>query len=417
MKRTILIVPDKVKGKDDAHLRCRVRWTGNNVVAFLVGYKVILSKWSQDAQRCKANTMHGEYSAQKVNAAIDKMIQNIHATFDYFEGLDTIPTKESFKKYYEDHFTAKSAKLKDEEEKRKMTFVDIIDSYMKEMGKSRNWSEDCYNKFNALLDHIADYNNVAFDEIDAKYLDGYVQFCIKNKMRNTTTLKQVDYIRCVLKYADERAMITDTSWKGWHPRLKVAQKKVIFLDRDEVMQVLHADISKQHLCNVRDVFCFCCFTGLRYSDVKALKKSDIREDRISITSHKDHESLEINLNKYAKTILERYAHNGSPMALPVVSNPTYNEHIKTVMEMCKINKLVSQTYYIGTQRFDETLPKYMLMTTHAARRTFICNALALGISVNTVMSFTGHSDYSAMKPYIDVADSAKKAAMDKFNEI
>ena len=38
-----------------------------------------------------------------------------------------------------------------------------------------------------------------------------------------------------------------------------------------------------------------------------------------------------------------------------------------------------------------------------------------GIPVNVVMKWTGHSDYNAMKPYIAIADTAKKDEMDKFN--
>lgn len=49
------------------------------------------------------------------------------------------------------------------------------------------------------------------------------------------------------------------------------------------------------------------------------------------------------------------------------------------------------------------------------RRTFICNALSLGIPANVVMKWTGHSDYKAMKPYIDIADDIKANAMSKFN--
>ena len=58
-----------------------------------------------------------------------------------------------------------------------------------------------------------------------------------------------------------------------------------------------------------------------------------------------------------------------------------------------------------------------LLTSHAARRSFICNSLAAGVPVNVVMKWTGHSDYQAMKPYIDVADSIKAKEMDKLNNL
>lgn len=54
-----------------------------------------------------------------------------------------------------------------------------------------------------------------------------------------------------------------------------------------------------------------------------------------------------------------------------------------------------------------------LLSTHTGRKTFICKALALGIPVNVVMQWTGHSDYNAMKPYIAVADSIRASNMSR----
>ena len=60
-------------------------------------------------------------------------------------------------------------------------------------------------------------------------------------------------------------------------------------------------------------------------------------------------------------------------------------------------------------------PKHELLSTHTGRKTFICNALSLGIPPNVVMKWTGHSDYKAMKPYIDIADSIKVNSMALFD--
>ena len=51
------------------------------------------------------------------------------------------------------------------------------------------------------------------------------------------------------------------------------------------------------------------------------------------------------------------------------------------------------------------------------RRTFIVQALSMGISPNIVMKWTGHSDYKAMIPYIDIVDSIKAESMTKFNSL
>ncbi len=60
---------------------------------------------------------------------------------------------------------------------------------------------------------------------------------------------------------------------------------------------------------------------------------------------------------------------------------------------------------------EETYSKSDLISTHAGRRTFICFALSSGIPPQVVMKWTGHSDYQAMKPYIDIAEKTKADAM------
>lgn len=104
-------------------------------------------------------------------------------------------------------------------------------------------------------------------------------------------------------------------------------------------------------------------------------------------------------------------------ALPVISNQKMNDYLKELGELAEINEPVSETYYKGSRRIDTITPKYALLGTHAGRRTCICNALALGIPAQVVMKWTGHSDYKAMKPYIDIADDVKANAMNKFNQL
>ena len=64
------------------------------------------------------------------------------------------------------------------------------------------------------------------------------------------------------------------AYDAFKPKLKTTPKKVIFLTWDELNKLKDYQIphDKQYLERVRDVFLFCCFTSLRYSDVRNLKK-------------------------------------------------------------------------------------------------------------------------------------------------
>ena len=88
-----------------------------------------------------------------------------------------------------------------------------------------------------------------------------------------------------------------------------------------------------------------------------------------------------------------------------------NDYLKDLCELCEINEPVTSVFYRAGQRVEETKPKYELIGTHAGRRTFICFALSSGIPPQVVMKWTGHSDYSAMKPYIDIAEKTKAEQM------
>ena len=93
-----------------------------------------------------------------------------------------------------------------------------------------------------------------------------------------------------------------------------------------------------------------------------------------------------------------------------------NKYLKDLCELCEFNDPITQVFYRAGERVEETYPKYELVGTHAGRRTFICFALSSGIAPQVVMKWTGHSDYKAMKPYIDIAEKTKAEAMNVFEK-
>lgn len=103
-----------------------------------------------------------------------------------------------------------------------------------------------------------------------------------------------------------------------------------------------------------------------------------------------------------------------PSALRASSNLRRND-IKELCELAGIDEEIRITTYKGNQRIDEIRKKYELIGTHTGRRTFIVNALSRGIAPNVVMKWTGHSDYKAMKPYIDIVDSIRAREMSKMD--
>ena len=108
----------------------------------------------------------------------------------------------------------------------------------------------------------------------------------------------------------------------------------------------------------------------------------------------------------------------APMRVfPQMTNQVANRAVKTICQECGIDTPVRVTTFKGGERKDEVKKKYKLVGTHAARRTFVVNALQMGINAATVMQWTGHSDYNSMKPYIAVVDAARAKAMTGFDKL
>lgn len=150
-----------------------------------------------------------------------------------------------------------------------------------------------------------------------------------------------------------------------------------------------------------------------------LRKNSIKNDFIEVVTIKTRSSLRIDLNRPSREIIAKYINlpTEKNTLFPFVSNSLLNEKLKELGKAMGLDQLVRITYFVGAKRVDKDFPKYALLTSHAGRRTFICNALSLGIPPQVVMKWTGHSDYNAMKPYIDIADEIKANAMKKFDNL
>ena len=131
------------------------------------------------------------------------------------------------------------------------------------------------------------------------------------------------------------------------------------------------------------------------------------------TAQKTNDRLPIDLSRNAKAILEKYKDEQFPFGLapPVISNQKMNHYLKDLGELCGFTTPITIVCYRAGQRVEKTYPKYSLIGTHAARRTFICFALSNGVPPQVVMKWTCHSDYKAMRPYIDIAEKTKADAM------
>lgn len=414
IKRNISFFLQKVyntTNNGECQIRLRVRW-GGNVLQFNSGFMIDSKKWDAVNSRCKRNAVNGKgYSSADINKELNHLADLAHEVFKQFEVQEHEPDKQEYK----EAFNVQCGKVSDIERK-------TLDAYMLEFclsqGSMNSWAEATYKKFNTLKNHLIKFRKgLRLSDFQTDTLMSFIEYLRDTAgLQNTSIIKMWKNLHWFLRWASDEGYLKKDDFRKFNPRLKtVTDKEVVFLTWEELMAVysLNFPEGKKYLERVRDVFCFQCFTSLRYSDVSNLKHEDIADGLIRVVTEKTGDTISINLNKYSAAILEKYKNEEKP--LPVVSNQKMNKWIKEICFIAGIDQPMTTVYYKGAERIEETHPKYELIGTHTGRRTFICNALTMGIPPATVMEWTGHSDYKAMRPYIKIADRAKAEAMEKFN--
>ena len=321
--------------------------------------------------------------------------------------------------------------------------VTFVDQFIKEESSVKEWSLETYKMVKSLKHHLEKFNKKAgLDFFNRKGLEKFLVYLrAKAKLEESSVEKVYKNLTWFLRWAIRNKYTEVRDAMDYQPVFKKVKKPVIFLTKEELDTVFKYKIPRtgkdvklktyegveyektvmdaSGMERARDLFCFCAFTSLRYSDVVEVRRVDIQDGVLNITTQKTHDRLPIVLHKNAIAILDKYKKENFPggRALPYMTNQQMNRCLKNLCEFCGINQPYTITYYKNGTRHDDVYPKYELIGTHAGRKTFICFALSNGIAPDVVMKFTGHCDYKSMKPYIDITEDAKKDAIKKMEAI
>jgi integrase len=246
-----------------------------------------------------------------------------------------------------------------------------------------------------------------FDDIDLRFFDDFRNYCfIEKKMSDNYFAKIIAHLKTFMLWASER----EFHQNSLYTKFKAPEHdiEVIFLSQEELSTLYYHEFKSEKLDRVRDVFCFACFTGLRYSDLANLTRSNIVDGQIKLNVKKTKQKdLLIPLNSYAKSILEKYKESKYQL-LPVISIQKLNAYIKEACKEAGIDAPTKITRYSGGNVVDETLPKYELITIHTARKSFVSNSLMFDIPVAVIKEVTGHKTERAFQKYVKVTDAYKK---------
>lgn len=298
-----------------------------------------------------------------------------------------------------------------------LTLFDIHNKDMKEM-IGKGVAKGTYTNFNTSFRHTKQFIKTIYkvDDINIRSLD--LEF-IKRLYKWYRTEKGLNHNSALKNIANMKKIVLDCVDNGWlvadpFAKFEMTRDEVdtVFLNKNELQRILSKEIDNDRLSRVRDLFAFCCFTGLSFIDVKQLKRSEVTLDnndelRIYKNRQKTGTPAVIPLLPIALLVLKKYRDDeicsAKDMVLPVLSNQKYNSYLKEIAVGCRIDKE---------------------LTSKMARNTFATTVtLTNKVPMETISKMMGHKSLRQTQHYAkilavkvteDMVDLKKRLKKTKF---
>ena len=405
--QTSFMLRKEKKNKDGTMpVQAVISFEGLRIRRNIKNAKSIEKHWKN--QRIKPNAKSEEYNNHiEYNEILTQFQDKINSIFRFIHLNELKPSKALILEKLEDEDFGSSTLAR--------SFYECFDEFI-ETNKTTK-ATATIKKYRTVKGYLEQFQNhtgysVRFDTINIGFYEKFRDYSfVERHTLNNYFGKLIAILKTFMNWSYERKYHNnDTFRKFKKPQDDI---EVICLTLDELMRLYRHDFDSLRLEHVRDFYCFGCFTGLRFSDIKKLRPSNIFKDYIKFTVVKtrtaDHS---VALNHFAKTIVSKYQ-DTIYAPIPTISSQKFNEYIKECCEIVGIDTPTTITRYIGQKRVDSTYKKYELITSHTARKTFVTTSLYLGMSETSVKQNTGHKDDRSFRRYVNVSDVYKKQEMDK----
>ena len=214
----------------------------------------------------------------------------------------------------------------------------------------------------------------------------------ERKCANNSTVKYMKNFKKIVLMCIDNGWLDKDPFIKYKPKVKIIARD--YLTKEELETMALKTYSSLRIEQVKDIFIFCCYTGLAYIDVKQLKRSEIikgidGQQWIFTTRQKTDTASRIPLLTQALEIIKKYENHPEcgdrDKVLPVLSNQKMNSYLKEIADVCGINKE---------------------LTFHIARHTFATSVtLANGVSIESVSKMLGHKNMRTTQHYAKILDS------------
>lgn len=341
------------------------------------------AKWSSVAQKVRGSSP----TANALNSYLEQLSRKVLET-------ETMLLKEG------SEITARSIKYKIIGNNQE--YIDLFklfedhNSKMKEL-IGKEFALSTYKKYTTCLMHLREFvkenynqNHFSVKSVNLEFIKRFEHYLKtkENSCSHNSALKYISHLKKIIREAKSFEYIEKDPFVGFKESYNT--KDPIYLTYGELNQISAKIIEIPRVDRVRDIFLFSCYTGLSYSDVYKLKKSDVQKDAegekwLVINRTKTKEPSYILLLDLPLEIIGKYSNDpetSSGNLLPVLSNQKMNAYLKEIADICGIRKS---------------------LTFHMARHTFATTvALENGMSISSVQKVLGHKDPRSTKHYARV---------------
>ena len=262
-----------------------------------------------------------------------------------------------------------------------------IDTYTK---KDKRNMQGVLNRFTDFL--IEDKKQgLTFGNINSLLIEDFI-FYLENKSTGEGARSYYNRFKKMLKNAHRKKLLKDNILDHVERKVKGKAKRKDTLTIEEIKLLSATDCASTE---VRNAFLFCCLTGLRWVDVKALKWNNINlnSKQMNLNQSKTKEDLSITLNTTALKIIGEAGEPGAN----VFKLPTANGANKTLKAWVKRAGILKA------------------ITWHNARHSFGTNLVFNDVDVLTASKLLGHTSMHQTQRYVRAASEMKQSATDKLN--
>jgi integrase len=364
---------------------------GGSRILIATGIKADLNGWDESTQRIRTSLA----GAERLNSWLDSMQELAARVMKALNHSGEEVNPGNFRRLFQ--------QLRPRYSK---GFFDLFFQFME--SNSSRWSKATYLKVRALYRLLREFEDqdgdpLAFHTMDSRFLERFIAYCREKGYRQSTIYRTVNNLVWFLNWTHSEGYNPYLEYRQFYKKLDVPGGSAgtpVYLHWNELMMFMDYLPENRRMERAVDLFCFMCFTGVRYSELQRLKKEDIR-DRELIVRKPGGRSRTVPMNDYALKICEKYEnkyylHN---TAFPSMSLVTMNRYLRLAGSDTGLTRMVdSNTKGEGSRPINRTL------TAGIAVNTFIRNALKMEMPASVISRFTGiRNDHRLQRIHADLS--------------